>query len=255
MTNCQVPLELEGYVDVIYYIHASDVYPGSQWFTRMLYNAYPPFRLNFVLDTHVWPCDQLAAKELFDQFDASDVDVSYGNRENRLYPMGAGALFRDSNESHLLWLSIYKWLRSINYGEDQAGMLDAWNNYIPRHNVKFKWLSFNWMYATHGISEKGMFSGPSRCYRSSLVVTGPVRFIHGDPSQCDVINGQNREYIWRPRVMFWSGVCNTTGVGRFAVFSESELRDAVNPFVIPDLRWSTFAGYNKTDLFWPVFPS
>ena len=68
----------------------------------MLYNAYPPFRLNFVLDTHVWPCDQLAVKELFDLFDASDVDVSYGNRENRLYPMGAGALFRDSNESHLL---------------------------------------------------------------------------------------------------------------------------------------------------------
>ena len=242
-------------VDVIYQIDDADVFPGSQWFTRMLYNAYPPFRLNFVLDTHVWPCDSMAVKELFEKFDASGVDVSYGNRENRLYPMGAGALFRDSEASHDMWLYIYRWMRSINYGEDQAGMLAAWNDYVPKHEVNFKWLSFNWMYATHGISEKGMFSGPSKCYRSSLVVTGPVRFIHGDPEQCDIINGQNQEYAWRPRVMFWSGNCKTHGNGRYAVFSEKELRDAVTPYAIPNLKWTIFARYNATDLFWPVFPS
>ena len=77
--------QLNDYIDVIYRIHEDDVpiMKGKQWYTRMLYNAYPPFRLNFVIDTHVYPCDRDSTIQLFSQFDKSQVDLSVGNRVNK----------------------------------------------------------------------------------------------------------------------------------------------------------------------------
>lgn len=67
-----------------YRIHDDDmpIMEGKQWYTRMLYNAYPPFRLNFVIDTHVFPCDRDSTIQLFSHFDHSQVDLSIGNRAN-----------------------------------------------------------------------------------------------------------------------------------------------------------------------------
>ena len=253
MTNCPVSTEEEKAFDVIYRIDESDVPPIRQWYTRILYNAYPPFRLNFVVDTHVFPCDRDAVRELFELFDASGVDVSVGNRVNVRSVMGAGALFRNSQNSRNFWLYAYRWMKQHNCRDDQAGIFNAIQNNKKNGAVKFKWLSFNWMFASHGITPQGKFSGPAKCYRTSLVVNGPVRFIHGY-NQCQLMNGKNREHIWKPRVPFFSFQCNTAKKGIVLAFSENELRSFVNPYRIPNLKWNTFAKYNSTSLFWPETP-
>ena len=252
MTNCQVPLELEGYVDVIYYIHASDVYPGSQWYTRVLYNAYPPFRLNFVLDTHVWPCDQLAAKELFDQVDASDVDISFGNRRNsHRSVMGAAALFRSNPATYFFWRHAYLYMRKHRISDDQNGMLHVLDRYEKKHIFKFRWLSFNWAFASHGVKANGVFRGSGHCYRVSLPVNGPVRFIHGEPTECELINGPHREFINRQRCYFCPSKCATKGRKITVAFNETQLKELTSPMPAANLHWSMFAEYSRTDIFWP----
>ena len=51
ITNCDIPILLEQYLDVIVPIHNDDVMKTNkkQWRTRMLYNAYLPFNYSFII--------------------------------------------------------------------------------------------------------------------------------------------------------------------------------------------------------------
>ena len=112
----------------------------------MLYNAYPPFRLNFVIDTHVYPCDRDSTIQLFSQFDKSQVDLSVGNRVNkRGYIMGAGILFRSNPKTKAFWIEVYQTMRRLNNPDDQSGIYRVLFNKNPP-NLSFRWLSFNWCY-------------------------------------------------------------------------------------------------------------
>lgn len=252
MTNCNVPLSVASFLDVIVPIHNADVMNTTQkqWRTRMLYNAYLPFNYSFIIDSHVFPCDKTAAHDILSLFEKSGVDISFSNRVNQYSLVsGGGVLSRWSEGSFLFWKNCYKIMILKNKVDDQGPMrLTVQSDW--RKHYKFKWLSSNWMFASHGITEKGIFSGPGRCYRSSVIVTGPVRWIHGSESECPIMNGKNNEIVNRPRCYFKKGKCNTTGIGIFPVFSEAQLKKTVYPATIPKLRWEICSAFSKTSLFW-----
>ena len=251
VTNCPVSDELAIYVDVIYRIHPDDIFRGKQWYTRVLYNAYPPFRLNFVLDTHVFPCDKLAVKELFDRFNNTDVDISMGNRMNSPSMMGAAALFRAGKGSHFFWKAAYMHMRRHRCGDDQSGVINTLHNYRSSKKFKFRWLIFNWAFASHGVRGNGVFDGAGKCYRTSLVVTGPVRFIHGTPRECVMMNGAQNEYVHQARCYYKQGKCNTAMKGYAVAFSESQYKQFVKPYKAANLYWNRMRRYSSTSLFWP----
>lgn len=76
-------------------------------------------------------------------------------------------------------------------------------------NISFRSLSFNWLFAAHGVNNKGAFFGRGRCYRVSIPVTGRVRFANGGVSFCKVMNGEHDEYVDKLRAYFLSGYCRT----------------------------------------------
>ena len=242
---------MELYVDVIYRIHPDDIFRGKQWKTRVLYNAYPPFRLNFVLDTHVFPCDKLAVKELFDRFNNTDVDISFGNRQNkRKTIMGAAALFRAGPQSHFFWKAAYNYMKSNSRADDQNGMSEALAH-LKKNRFTFRWLSFNWAFASHGVLPNGRFKGSGKCYRSSVPVNGPVRFIHGNPGQCVLMNGVNNEHVFTQRCYFSSGRCNTNMKKEAVALSETQFKEFTYPAKAANLHWQVFNTYSPTDIFWP----
>ena len=57
-----------------------------------------------------------------------------------------------------------------NY-DDQGPLLNTVRQYQNKL-FSFKGFRSNYFYASHEITEKGKFSGPAKCYRSSIVVTG-----------------------------------------------------------------------------------
>ena len=239
------------YIDVVYRIHHDDVPPGTQWRTRVLYNAYPPFRLNFVLDTHVFPCDKLAVKELFDQFDKTDVDISFGNRQNKqVTVMGAAALFRAGKGSHFFWKAAYNYMKSVRFADDQNGM-GAALKHLKNNRFTFRWLSFNWAFASHGVLSNGVFKGSGKCYRASLPVNGPVRFIHGSPGECILMNGVHNELINQQRCYFTIGTCLTTMNRTTVALNESQFIEYTYPAKAANLHWDEFREYSPTDIFWP----
>lgn len=252
MTNCNVPLSVASFLDVIVPIHNEDVMntTDKQWRTRVLCNAYLPFNYSFIIDSHVFPCDKTAAHDLFVLFEQSGVDISFSNRVNlKGYVSGGGVLSHWSEGSFQFWKSCYEIMIIKNKVDDQGPMKLAVQSDWKKH-YKFKWLSSNWMFASHGITEKGIFAGQGRCYRSSVIVTGPVRWIHGSESECRVMNGKNNEITNRPRCYFHKRNCNTTGIGTFPVFSEAELKKNAHPAEIPKLLWEICSTFNKTSLFW-----
>ena len=106
VTNCDIPLSLARYLTVIIPIHSNDLFniTSKQWQTRLLYNAYLPFNYNFIIDSHVFPCDSLAIPELFHEFAVSNVDIAFGNRMNipdRV--LGACILSRWGEGSYDFW--------------------------------------------------------------------------------------------------------------------------------------------------------
>ena len=224
---------------------------GKQWYTRMLYNAYPPFRLNFVIDTHVFPCDRDSTIQLFSHFDHSQVDLSIGNRANtRNSIMGAGILFRSNPKTKAFWISVYQKMRELKNADDQVGIYHTLFNKDPP-NLSFRLLSFNWLYASHGVNEKGVFNGGSGCYRTSLPVNGKVHFIHGSPGECEILNGKNGELENRQRCYFKSGTCNTTQTGTTLAFSEQQFIGFIHPYQPPNLYWKMFESFPNQSIFWP----
>ena len=241
------------YIDVLYNVDEGDVphINGSQWYTRMLYNAYPPFRLNYVIDSHVFPCDSTAASELFSQFNKSDVDISIGNRVNHpRYYMGGGILFRANDKTRAFWKSVYNLMVSKNNPDDQFGIGTTMNSYNGKYPFHYKQLSFNWLFASHGITDKGVFSGPGRCYRSSVPLNGKVRFVHGSPSQCKMMNGQNGEYERITRVYYISSLCNNTKRGFHVVTSQQQLQQYTHPYPPPKLDWNRVNSLSRDSIFW-----
>ena len=112
-------------------------------------------------------------------------------------------------------------------------------------------MSSNWFFSSHGITETGLFLGSSTCYRSSVVVTGPVQWIHGNPNQCLLMNGKNNEHIYKYRVYFLCGTCNCNKKGQTVATSERELNQFVGNLTTPKLLWQNDnTNRSNSNLFW-----
>ena len=256
ITNCDVIPSTAKMIDIIVPIHSIDVIQTAekQWLTRMLYNGYLPFNYSFITDTHVFPCDNRSYSDIFDLYKRSNIDISFSCRIN-VGPLASGgaALSKWGRGSYEFWIRTYKLqLKTHNY-DDQGPMTKIVRQYQNKL-FSFKWLSSNFFYASHGITEKGIFSGPAHCYRSSIVVTGPLRWIHGTPGECEIMNGKHNEYTNIPRVWFKSGSCNTTAKGVKVITSKEELSKAVYPYKVSTLKWGIDpVKRSSSGLFWILY--
>ena len=249
VTNCNVPTKTASLLSVIVPVHSKDlVRKRKQWYTRMLYNGYLPFRYSFIVDTHVFPCDPNAYRDLFALFKNSSVDIAISNRMNTFSFSGGGVLSRSGPRSFRFWKNIaFSMVREQSY-DDQGGIRDELRK---KHRVySFRMLSSNFFFATHGINSQGTFLGEGRCYRSSVVVTGPVRWIHGNAEHCQTMNGKNYEYAFRHRAFFKQGRCKTAVEGPTVVFSREQLAQYVSPMKPPRLNWANDTKRPATELFW-----
>ena len=253
ITNCDIPASTAKLVDIIVPVHNNDIVNTNkkQWQTRMLYNAYLPFNYSFITDTHVFPCDSKAYSDIFDQFKKSNIDISFSNRVNRKwYVFGAAVLSKWGKGSFEFWTRTYQFQVHKHIFDDQGPMSSIMRKY-QRKLFSFRWLSSNYVYASHGITEKGVFKGDSRCYRSSIVVTGPIRWIHGSPDECEKMNGKNGELVNKTRAWFSSSECNTKVKGTKVILSRSELMNAVYPNEAPKLEWEVNSLKKPSrELFW-----
>ena len=218
----------------------------KQWLTRVLYNAYLPFNYSYILDTHVFPCYNDSYSRIFSLFKESYADVSASCRVGGVVLVfGAAVLSKWGEASHEYWKNVYNWMLERMWFDDQRPML------IYSKNTsfwKYRWLSSNWIWASHGIEEKGIFSGPSKCYRSSVIVTGPVMWVHGGPGECMIMNGQNNSVAFKKRAYFLSGECEMKKNGPMVVFTKEQLDELVSPQKPPLLNWSITR--DATSLFW-----
>ncbi|CBK24393.2 uncharacterized protein [Blastocystis hominis] len=245
ITNCDVPLETAALLSVIIPVHRRDIIPMShQWYTRMVYNAYLPFQLSFILDTHVFPCDSNAYRDVFALFRNSSVDVSVSNRMNTHSYSGGAVLSRKGPASFRFWKSIAKAMHRKSTYDDQWGL----GNVLRRRHpyLKYRRLSSNFFYASHGITKDGVFQGIGRCYRSSIVITGPVRWIHGKQAECAIVNGPNYEHAYKMRAYFKGGQCRTRQEGPTMVFSSAQMKAYAAPARPPSLIWANVPGRSAT---------
>lgn len=252
ITNCDIPVSTAQYLSVIVPISQQDVLSvsGSQWVTRVLYNAYLPFAYSFILDTHVFPCHNDSYSKLFSLFELSDVDVSASSREgDRVYISGGAVLSKWGKKSHSFWRAVYKRITSCGGCDDQSAIMDVLRSTVSS-DWKFVWMSSNWFYASIGIDEKGFFAGAARCYRSSVIVTGPVQWIHGDPAECLLMNGEHDSIAYRKRVYYLKGNCDMREKGPLVVFSKEQLNGLVAPYGVTRLQWNV--SHNSESLFWKL---
>lgn len=253
VTNCDVDLSTARLVDIIQPIHERDLVKasGKQFVTRMLYNAYLPFEYSFITDTHVYPCDKKSYADILSNFRQSNIDISYSARVNGYpYAFGAAALSKWGNGSFGFWVRVHKEQVKLHNYDDQGPMTGIMRKFRNKL-FTFKWLSSNYIYAAHGINNLGRFSGPGKCFRSSIVVTGPIRWVHGSLEECEIMNGKNREYIEMPRVWFSSGTCNTTFRGRTVFYREEDYKKAIYPCKVPSQDWKPdFKKKPSYGLFW-----
>ena len=249
VTNCDVPVQTAALLTVIVPVHPRDTVPSNrQWYTRMVYNAYLPFRLSFIIDTHVFPCDAFSYRDIFALFRNSSVDVAVSNRMNTRSYSGGAVLSRKSPQSFRFWKFIATGMRRKHMYDDQWGLRYALRRSHPL--VSYRRLSSNFFYASHGILKNGVFCGVGKCYRSSIVVTGPVRWIHGSPSECQLMNGPNYEHAFRIRAYFKRGHCKTAERGPTVAFSAAVMSAFAAPAKAPRLVWANVTGRSATGLFW-----
>ena len=249
ITNCDVPAETASVLSVIIPVYRRDIIPiKHQWYTRMVYNAYLPFQLSFILDTHVFPCDANAYRDIFNLFRNSSVDISVSNRMNTHSFSGGAVLSRKGPGSFRFWKGIAKSMRRKGTYDDQWGLRTALRGH--RSYFNYRRLSSNFFYASHGITKDGAFNGLGRCYRSSIVVTGPVRWIHGKQKECAIMNGPNYEHAYKIRAYFKRGRCKTRQEGPTVVFSDAEMKAYAAPAKPPRLLWANISGRPATGLFW-----
>lgn len=185
----------------------------------------------------MFPCYKDSYSRIFSLFSQSDADIAVSNRvAGRLAMSGGGVLSKWGHKSHAYWMEVYRAMLLRRSHEDQSAMLRV---YLSSRNYpwKLRWLSSNWFWASHGITERGEFIGSATCYRSSVVATGPIKWIHGPPSQCDLMNGPKNSYAYKKRCYYWRQDCSLTKSGPLAVFSREELRSLVFPYRVPPLEW------------------
>ena len=251
VTNCDIPYDVARYIDVIVPIHNNDVLNtrSKEWTIRVLYNAYLPFNYSFIIDTHVFPCDKNAYDQILDGFKKTGNDIQFSSRVNTyIFASGGGVLSKYGKPSFTYWKRCYQFQISRHYVDDQIPMTRTWLHYP--HDIKFSWLSSNYFFASHGITPKGKFVGSSHCYRSSIVITGQIRWIHGIPSECKLMNGEHLEHIKRNRVYFLNGECETNRTGLSVIFSEEELAQAVSPQRPPKLNWKDVTNHPRKGVEW-----
>ena len=254
VTNLEASKELLDTVDVLYIINEKDYDSrcGKQWRTRALYNAYPPFNISFVIDAQVYPCDAEAPNEVLRLFERSGIDLSMGNRRSRSNSiMGAGALIRASERMRQFWVETFLLMTRARVIDDQWAILMTLNRREKLLGISFRSLSFNWLFATHGVDSKGNLVGNGRCYRVSIPVTGRIRFANDGTSFCTLMNGKHNEFVNRTRVYFRKETCQTNGVGFHLAFAEEELKNLTSPNRSPSINWERFRSFSPTELFWP----
>ena len=244
VTNCDIPLSIANKLTVVVPIHNKDLIKGQrQWYTRVLYNAYSPFNYSFILDTHVFPCFNTSYRRLFELFKQSNVDISLSNRMNIDSISGGAVLSKWGPGSFEYWKrNVQIMVKRRNY-DDQGSAIYVLSK---RKGYTFKQLSSNWFFASHGISKDGVFIGSDTCYRSSVVVTGPVQWIHGTPKQCELMN----THPYQHRVYFVCGTCSCNQTGPMIATSDKELQEFVGKSKTPELLWEKDDKRGGDSLFW-----
>lgn len=178
------------------------------------------------------------------------MDIAASNREaGRVHVSGGGILSKWGSASRIFWNSVYNRMVATRGVDDQSPILFTLKRrwHIP---WKFRWLSSNWFYASHAITESGRFLGSASCYRSSVVVTGPVQWVHGHPYECDVVNGKQNENAYRMRAFFMRKKCVCKEQGPMMVFSAKEMKEATHPYIPPPLNWKNDSTRPSDGLFW-----
>ena len=178
------------------------------------------------------------------------MDIAASNRvAGSLCVTGGGILSKWGNRSHSYWTTVYRTMNQRNTLDDQTGMRYV-HLTVKKHPWKFRWMSSNWFWASHGINESGKFVGNAKCYRSSVVATGPIKWIHGPPSQCELMNGPNNSYAYKERCYYWRQNCNMTEPGPLVVFSKKDMDSLVAPYKAPPLEWNKSKAADS--LFWDL---
>lgn len=163
--------------------------------------------------------------------------------------LGGAVLSKWGEGSWEFWKRSYEVMIEKGLVDDQEAMRIVRNT---EWSQKYSWklLSNNWVFASHGIDNHGVFDGAGRCYRSSVIVTGPVRWIHGSPDECSLMNGHHYEYASFPRVYYMKGECHGILEGTTVLFSEKEVKEAVQPYSAPTLNWKDSCRKDKLSLCW-----
>ena len=248
-----MPSSVVRYITVIVPVHPNDlIHRKNQWYTRVLYNAYLPFYYSYILDTHVFPCYNNSYSEIFRLFKESNVDISISNRINRGGAVsGAAVLSKWGPRSGNFWVACAKHMLRTRRYDDQRAFQEVMARL--RNTLTYRQLSSNWFYASHGITEKGIFSGPGRCYRSSIVITGPIRWIHGSPTECPLMNGKNNELAYKYRAYFICRKCECAKKGPLVATSANQLKSFAYPNIPPRLMWEKNPSHDSTSLFWSYY--
>ena len=253
-------MKIATYIDIIIPVHQYDLdYSVRHWYVRDLYNSNLPFKYSYILDTHVFPCYNTSYSELFRRFIESNVDVSLSNRMNIKSISGAAALSKWGSKSAYFWRKCAECIKAMRV-DDQASVVHTLKKYT--NGYTFKQLSSNWFFASHGIDENGRFLGSGICYRSSVVVTGPVQWIHvsypktfinGIIDECILMNGKNDEYINNQRVYYLCGKCDCKK-GPLVMTSKEQLQQSLGNISVPDLEWSKDEERrNSHSLYWSSY--
>ena len=249
VTNCDIPSSIASYISVIIPVHQDDLILNKrQWFTRVLINGFLPFNYSFITDTHVFPCYKSSYSELFTKFKQSDVDISISKRKNTEGFSGGAILSRWGRKSSFFWKKVVEMMLHYKIWEDQYAMRFVMGK--AKRVISYRQLSSNMFFASHGINKRGEFEGAGNNYRSSIVVTGPIRWIHGNPVQCSLMNGKHDEHVYKHRAFYLSGKCPSKIRGQHVIFSEEEMRETVKPCPPPKLLWNNDTDRGSDSLFW-----
>ena len=161
---------------------------------------------------------------------------------------GGAVLSKWGPRSGYFWLSCAKFMKGTHNYDDQKAISVVLSR--SRKQVTFKKLSSNYFYASNGITSYGAFKGASKCYRSSVVLTGPIRWVHGSPTECQLMNGENNELAYTNRVYFRCGRCKCAKKGPLVATSANQLKSYVGKPRIPQLLWRKDKYRNSDSLYW-----
>lgn len=257
VTNCHLPRALFKTVDYVIPISSDDLILTTkqvQFTTRMIYNRFPPFLYTLVLDAHTCWCADIDGEEVFQLFKASDVDLAFSTRVlNKWTTSGFAVIYRYNQATFTYWTRIMKDnMRTNFHSDDQFPMREIARLMVEEKALKFRWLSNNWFFAPHSVTEEGEFIGDANCYRSSVLVNGRVRFIHGGgDKECLLANGYNNKDVNKLRAHFSPDHCVFShAAGPQMVFSQEQMEKLVEPHQAPKFDWTLLDNEDPDSLFW-----